>query len=67
MQKNHKIANNSTITKAREKNKYRFGILNILEIIDNNQTLLYKISHRFLVQTKVFTWQIILFKAVKFL
>ncbi len=29
--KNHKIATNSTATKAREKNKHRFGILRILE------------------------------------
>jgi hypothetical protein len=29
--KNHKIATNSTATKAREKNKRRFGILRILE------------------------------------
>jgi hypothetical protein len=28
---NHKIAENSTTTKAREKNKHRFGILIILE------------------------------------
>jgi hypothetical protein len=44
--KNHKIANNSTTTKAREKNKRIFGILRILEIFDacltqfkNNQNL----------------------------
>jgi hypothetical protein len=30
--KNHKIANNSTTTKAREKSKHRFGILRISEI-----------------------------------
>ena len=30
--KNHKIANNPTTTKAREKIKHRFGILRILEI-----------------------------------
>jgi hypothetical protein len=29
--KNHKIANNSATTEAREKNKYIFGILRILE------------------------------------
>ncbi len=29
--KNHKIAKNSTATKARAKNKHRFGILRILE------------------------------------
>jgi len=28
--KSHKIANNSATTAAREKNKYRFGILRIL-------------------------------------
>jgi hypothetical protein len=31
--KNHKIAINSTTTKAREKNKHRFGNLRILEKI----------------------------------
>ena len=30
--KNHKIAKTSTIAKAKEKNKYRFRILRILEI-----------------------------------
>jgi hypothetical protein len=31
--KNHKIAKkNSTVTKAREKNEHRFGILRILDI-----------------------------------
>jgi hypothetical protein len=30
--KNHKIADNSTTPKAREKNKHRFGILRTLEI-----------------------------------
>jgi hypothetical protein len=30
--KNPKIAKNSTTTKAREKNKHRFGILRIVEI-----------------------------------
>jgi hypothetical protein len=31
LMKYHKIAKNSTTTKAREKNKHRFGILRILE------------------------------------
>ncbi len=55
---------NTTTTKAREKNKHRFGILKILEIFDvhlikfeNNQILLNKSSHRFLPTTKLFTWQ----------
>jgi hypothetical protein len=30
--KNHKIAKNSTTTKAREKNKHRLGIIRIFEI-----------------------------------
>ncbi len=30
--KNHKIANDSITTKAKDKNKHRFGILKILEI-----------------------------------
>jgi len=62
--KNHKIANNTTTSIAREKNKHRFEILRILEIFDacltkfkNNQILLNKISHRFLLTTKLYTGQ----------
>ncbi len=57
----HKIAHNTTTSKAREKNKHRFEILIILENFDacltklkNNQILLTKISHRFQVTTKLF-------------
>jgi hypothetical protein len=60
--KNHKIAKNSTTTKAREKNKHRFRILRILQFFDacsttfkNNQILLYKISRRFQLTTKLYT------------
>jgi hypothetical protein len=62
--KNHKTAKNLTTTNAREKNKNRFGILRILVIFyiyftkfKNNQILLNKISHRFLMTTKLFTGQ----------
>ncbi len=57
--KNHKIAKNSTTSKAREKNKYRFGIFRIFYVrltkFKNNQILLNKISRRILLTTKVFT------------
>jgi hypothetical protein len=60
--KNHKVSCNSTTTKAREKNKHKFGILRNLQFFDlcltkckNNQILLNKISHRFLPTTKLFT------------
>jgi hypothetical protein len=60
--KNHKIDRNSTTTIAREKNKRRYGIFKILEFFNvcltkfkNNQILLNKISHRFLLTTKLFT------------
>ncbi len=62
LMKNHKIAINSTTAKARGKNKHLFGILGILEFFDvcltkfkNNQILLNKISHIFLLTTKLFT------------
>ncbi len=47
-------------TKAREKNKHRFGILRIffdahLTKFKDNQILLNKICHRFLLTTKIFT------------
>jgi hypothetical protein len=35
LMKNHKIANNSTTIKAREKNKQRYGMNVILEILMN--------------------------------
>jgi hypothetical protein len=52
--KNHKIINNLTTTKAREKHKHRFGILKNFQcmfdlISKHNQILLNFISHRFLV------------------
>ncbi len=57
--KNHKIAKNSTTTKAREKLS---KVLESLEFFDvsltkfkNSQILLNKISHRFLLATKLFT------------
>ncbi len=62
--KNHEIAKNSTITKDREKDKHRFGILRILEKFSSifphnlklkkNQILLNKISHGFLL--KIIYW-----------
>ncbi len=62
LSKNHKIAKNSTTTKAREKNKHRSGILRILQIFyacmttfKNNQILLYKISCRFQLTAKLYT------------
>jgi hypothetical protein len=60
--KNHKIAHNSTTTKAGEKNKYMFGILRILEMFGvcstkfkNYEILLNEISHRYLETTKLFS------------
>jgi hypothetical protein len=58
----HKIANSSATTEAREKNNFIFGDLRILEFFivclnkfENYQVLLNKISHRFLVKTKLFS------------
>jgi hypothetical protein len=58
----HIVANNSTMTKAREKNKRRFGFLRFFEFFvaclakfKNNQILLNKISRIFLLTTKLFT------------
>jgi len=60
--KNHKIAKNVTTTKAREKIITDLESLKILEIFDvrlttfkNNQNLINKISHIFLLATKLFT------------
>jgi len=60
--KNHKIAKNSTTTKAREKNSTDMESLEFKTFFDacltkfkNNQILLNKISHRFLLTTKLFT------------
>jgi hypothetical protein len=60
--KNHKIANNSTTTKAREKLSTDLEDFRVLEFFDvcltkfkNNKILLNKISHRFLWTTKLFT------------
>jgi hypothetical protein len=60
--KNHKIANNSATTKAREKISTYLEFLEVENFFDvcwtkfkNNQILLNKISHRFLVTTKLFS------------
>ncbi len=60
--KNDTIANNSATTEAKEKNKHRFGILRISDILDicfseikNSKILLYKICHLFLALTNLFT------------
>ena len=60
--KSHKIANISATTEGTEKNKHIFGILknrNFLNVcftkFENYQILLNKISHRFLVTTKLFS------------
>jgi hypothetical protein len=60
--KNHKIAKNSTITKAREKTSTYLESLEFskkfyvcLAEFKNNQILPNKISQRFLVTTKPFT------------
>ncbi len=58
--KNLIIAKSSITTKAR-KNKYRFGIITFFYVclteFRNNQILLNKISHRFLLMTKLLTGQ----------
>ncbi len=58
--KNHKIANNSATTEAREKISTDLNTLEFekffdvcLTKIENNQILLNKISHRFLMTTKL--------------
>ncbi len=60
--KNGKIAKNSTITKAREKISSDLESLEFLKHFDacltklkNNQILLHKISHKFLLTIKLFT------------
>jgi len=60
--KNHKIANNATNPEAREKISTDLESLEFLKCFDvglnkfrNNQILLNKISHRFLLRTKLFT------------
>jgi hypothetical protein len=59
--KNHKIVKNSTITKAREKistdlESLEFKTIEVcLTKFKNNQISLNKISHRFLLTTKLFT------------
>jgi hypothetical protein len=62
LEKNHRNADNSTTAKATEKTSSHFGIFRILDIFyvcltefKNNQILLDKISHRFLVTTKLFS------------
>ncbi len=59
---NRKIVNNSTTTKARDKNKHRFAILRTLDILlkfhltkfKNDQILLNKISRIIFVITQLF-------------
>ncbi len=60
--KNHKIVNNSTTNRAREKISTDLESLEFTKFFDvglakveNIQILLYKISHRFLITTKVYT------------
>ncbi len=73
--KNHKIAKNSTTTKAKGKYKCRFGILRILDFfvvcltkLKNNQNLCNKICHRFILTTKLITgWNSLIVLGVFFL
>ncbi len=57
--KNHKIAKNSTTTKAREKISTNMESLEFIGVrltkFKNNQILLNKISDRFLLTDKIFT------------
>ncbi len=60
--KNHEITNNSTTTEAREKNNTDLKILKFQNIFDvhsiiflNNQILLNKISHRYVMAAKLYT------------
>ncbi len=57
--KNHKIANNSTTTKAIEKISTYLESLKIFDTrftkFENNKLLLNKISHRFILTTSLFT------------
>jgi hypothetical protein len=60
--KNHKISKNSTTAKAREKISTDLESLEFYKFFDacftkfkKNQILLNKISHRFLLATKLFT------------
>jgi len=56
--KNHRIANNSTTTKAREKIRRGLESLEFFDVcltkFKNNQILPNKISHRSLLATKLF-------------
>jgi hypothetical protein len=59
--KNHKIAQNSTTTKAREKTSTDLESLEFYKFFDvcltkfkNNKILLNKVSNRFLLTTKLF-------------
>ncbi len=62
LEKNHKIAKNSTTIKAREKISTDLEFLEFYKEFDacsttfeNNHILRNKISHRFLLKTKLFT------------
>jgi hypothetical protein len=61
--KNHKIANNSTTTEAREKTNTYLVSLEFYNSFDvglttfkADKSLLNKILHRFLTTTRLFTW-----------
>jgi hypothetical protein len=66
--KNHKIVNNSTTNRAGEKISAYLESLEFTKFFDvslvkseNNQILRNKISHRFLIATKVYTeWKILI-------
>ncbi len=54
--KNYKNAHNSATTEAKEKNKHIFDVFDVcLTIFENYQILFHRISHRFLVTTKLFS------------
>jgi hypothetical protein len=61
--KNHKIANSPAATETREKISTDLESVEFQKLFDacltkfeNDQILLNKISHRFLVTTKLFSW-----------
>ncbi len=63
--KNHKIANKSATTEAREKISTYLVYLEFYNFFENYQILLYKISHRFLMTTKLFSGWKNLIAAIK--
>ncbi len=52
--KNHKIVNNSATTETREKVITYLESLQFKKLFENNPILLNKISHRFVVTTKLY-------------